>query len=259
MSMYPLALENRRQRFILVGLRKKLAGIIPAGKIQPLILRAFAPLEANKSSVLFSFSSDDKVLKGENLLINARLAVVNGMALGIAKVPKVKVANEPDKLFPGNMIMTSCPHPALFLDATDAQTSGLLTGTMPGDVSGIGAGALSVTELECIRMFWNSMVTFKIDQSDLLDTYPASQFNISDGNDNCIVHPSLKPIDLQTTHILHGDKSNKLQLDYMDGLTTKIEGNDHCKLFGVCEFHGFTVVTSSAEEKARVQAALGRA
>jgi hypothetical protein len=258
--MYPLALENRRQRFILVGLRKKLAGLIPAGKIQPLILRSFVPLEANKNSVTFSFSNDDKVLKGENLLLQSRLGVVNGMALGIAKVPKLKIANAPDKLYPGNMIMTSCPHPALFADASDAQTTGLLIGTMPGDSVGIGAsGATSVTELESIRMFHNGLVTFKIDQSDLLDTYPASQFNISDDNNNCVVLPTLKPIDLQTTHILHGGKANKVQIEFMDGLTDKIEGNDHCKLFGVCELHGFTIVTSNEAERAAVAERLLRA
>jgi hypothetical protein len=177
------------------------------------------------------------------------------LALGIAKVPLIKVLNAPDKLYPGNMIMTSCPHPSLFADGSDAQTTGILAGTMPGDSVGIGAGASSVTELESIRAFFNALISFKIDQSDLLDSYPASQFAIWEGNTGNVVAPCLKPIDLQTTHILHGGKDNKLILDFKESLTDKIEGNDHCKFFGVSEFHGFTIVCSD-DERARVVSAL---
>jgi hypothetical protein len=240
--MYPLAPNSGRQRQLLDHCRMATEGIkgLDKGAIQPRTLRAFYPMTAGNSQLTIQLSGDNKKIEGsETLLLSARGFIGNLMSVGVAIVPIIG-----GKEMPGNMRMFSFPHPKVFDDGS-AGGSGTSSASA-GFGGGAAAGATTSSELACVRAFFNSLMTFKVNQNDVFEKIPTSRFAIINQYTESFIPEGLNMIDMQSTFVLSGGNENKVIFDMGNADTTKIagDGTTH-KLYAVVQLEGYEVVTSN--------------
>ena len=240
--MYPLAPNSGRQRQLLDHCRNAVSGIKELGRggIQPRTLRAFYPLTVGNSQLVVHLSGDNKKIEGsETLLASSRGFVGNLMSVGIAIVPIIA-----GKESPGNMRMFSFPHPKIFDDGSVGSVG--TTSLVAGFGGGATAGATTSSELASVRAFFNSLLTFKVNQNDVFEKIPTSRFAIINQYTDNFIPEGLNMIDLQSTFVLSGGNENKVIFDMGDADTSKIAGNGTThKLYAVVQIEGYEVVTSN--------------
>jgi hypothetical protein len=240
--MYPLAPNSGRQRQLLDHCRNAVASIsdLNRGGIQPRTLRAFIPLLAGNSQLTINLSGDNKVIPGsETLLASSRGFVGNLMGVGVAIVPIIG-----NKEMPGNMRMFSFPHPKVFDDGSTG--GGGTSSASAGFGGGATTSATTSSELSCIRAFFNSLVTFKVNQHDVFEKVPTSRFAIINQYTESFIPEGVNMIDMQSTFILSGGNENKVIFDMGNADTSKIAGNGTThKIYAVVTMEGYEAVTSN--------------
>ena len=248
--MYPLAPNSGRQRQLLELCRAATAGIVNSGDVQPRTLRSLHPLKSGNSQLEVFLSGSKKGIENvETLLGNSRGFVGNLMSVGVAVVPIVAGVEKP-----GNMRLFSYPHPDIF---DNGSTGGGSTSSF-GSSFGGGTSATTTTnsELASIRAFFNSLMTFKVNQNDVFENIPTSRFAIMPQNGNFIPE-GLHMIDMQSTFVLSGGNDNKAIFNLGDGDTSKIQGNAAThRLYAVVQIEGYEIVTSNITVRDNALAAI---
>lgn len=237
---YPLAPNSGRQRQLLDQCRTKLAGLVSTAAIQPRTLRAFHKLVTGANSLEIQLGENTPILKGsESLLLTSRAFIGNLVSVGVAIVPIIG-----GKESPGNMRMYSFPHPKVF---DDGATGGGGTSSF-GSSFGGGASASATTssELACVRAFFNSLMTIKVNQIDVVTNIPTNRFAIMQQFVESFIPEGLNMLDMQTTMILSGGNENKFIFNLGNADTSKIAGNATThSLYAVVQMEGYEVVTSN--------------
>jgi hypothetical protein len=247
---YPLSPNSGRQRQLLDHCRAATKGIpgLDANAIQPRTLRAFYGFKQGNSQLVVLLSGEKAVLAGsETLLSSTRGFVGNLMSVGVAIVPKIAGVEKP-----GNMRLFSYPHPEIFDNGATGGTTSSAVGSSFG--GGASASATTTSELASIRAFFNSLMTFKVNQGDVFEKIPTSRFAIMPQM-GAFIPEGLQMIDMQSVFVLSGGNENKVIFDLGDGDTSKIEGNAQThRLYAAVQIEGYEIVTSNINVR---DAALG--
>jgi hypothetical protein len=229
--MYPLQPSSTQQRNLLKWLRSELGSKIGIQNIRPVTIRAFAPLKNDDSQIEFDLRDSKKVVAGAEILIpDNRVVYGNLWGFGVAIVPVVGRVNGVGGVEkPGNMTLTSYPHPALFSNA---------------DPDGAGAG---IAELEALKMLWNGSMRMETETKTRFDKVACSDFKILDDQTD-VPNLGIKHVDMQQAYAIYGDKSNLVQIKLAPGNYSNIAGNDSKAHYAVLEIKGFELLNAIKNE-----------
>ena len=157
----------------------KLASVLPAGKIQMGVLRAFRPLSSNDKTVTFSLSDKNKVLADlEMLMPDDRVTVVFSLAMGIYVVP---VAGAVEQTANGRFICS--PH----------------------------TGVFTANEIKSLRPYFNSKLKFETDQTTRFDALSATMFQDTNQQASTEIPYGMKHLFLPTYFPVVGGKTNEIK------------------------------------------------
>lgn len=195
-------------------------------KLRPQILKLYAPLVANSSTLVFNTSIDrSSGIKTENLLKRDSVMFVNLFGLALHKVPIFS-----SKLYPHNSQLNFYPDKNIFADAAVA----------PG----------VVPENQCLEALYNGLLSFKTSQSVRLEDHPTNVFrSVPDTQNGAAAYPShgaLNMIDLNVSFALSGQQNNQFTIDIgADADRGAIAGGAESANFAVLMLAGFEVVEAA--------------
>jgi hypothetical protein len=201
-------------------LEARLAGVVPSGKIQLGILRAFKKLSASEKSLVFNLGDKSPVIPGVDMLMqDDRVAIVVTQALGIYTVP-------------------------VTVTGTGAAAVRIEDRANGRYISCLNSGVFSAAEAKSLAPFFNAKVEFKTDQTTRYDAMSSSMFqDFKEQAKEGEIQYSLKHLFLPTYPPVVGGKVNTITLTMpSDAIITDIAGTATQQHYGVLESAVFYLV-----------------
>lgn len=170
--------SDTRVRDIQKMLEAKLGGILPPGKVQLGVLRAFRPLTSNDKTVTFNLGDKSRVIPElEMLMPDDRITVVFSQSVGIYAVPTVAGVQDV-----ANGKFVASPHTAVFTPAV----------------------------VKSLEPFFNSRLTFVTDQTTRFDALSTSMFRDTNHQASTEVPYGMKHLFLPIYFPVVGGKTNTI-------------------------------------------------